>query len=163
MKQYRALSVALGLFVASAAASVQAQIDSDPPLLSGQKSYHLYSVAAVLNNGMASVFGCTNMSSDAIIVGVEAFGPAGGVALNDASATSVTLSSGGTVLFTTQDLAQFTNEINLALGAIHGGSARILSTSRSGLVCTAFLAAPSNPASSMTTLSIVKKTKQKGD
>jgi hypothetical protein len=38
MKQYRALSVALGLFVASAASSVQAQIDSDPLLLSGQKS-----------------------------------------------------------------------------------------------------------------------------
>jgi hypothetical protein len=165
MKQYRALSVALGLFVASAAASVQAQIDSDPPLLQGQDSYHVYSVPGVFNDGMSPVFSCTNVSSASVIVGVEVFGPAGGASLNNASATSQVVPSGGTVTFTGQAMAGILGPpVNLAVGIVYGGSARILATDRSKVLCSAFLADPSNiPPNSGWNLTVAKKNKQKGD
>jgi hypothetical protein len=44
------------------------------------------------------------------------------------------------------------------------GSARILATKRSGIICTVFLADVSNiPPTSMAQLTIVKKATQKGD
>jgi hypothetical protein len=163
MKQYRALSVAVGLFVASAAASAQAQIDSDPPLLAGQKSYHLYSVAGLINNGMATVILCSNTSSENVLVGVEVFGAAGGASINDASLSAVTVPPSGSVMYAAQELAAFSGEINLAVGVIHMGAARVLATSRGGLACTAFLVTHTNPVTATTALTIIKKTKQKGD
>jgi hypothetical protein len=125
---------------------------------------HHFSVPGVVNNGLATVFACTNVSSSDIIVGVEVFGAAGGAALNDASATSLTVAPSGTAMFGTQALAGIVVDRALNVGIVHKGSARILATAKSGVTCSAFLATPeSSPPNSMTGLTIVKKTTQQGD
>ena len=96
-------------------------------------------------------------------MGIEVFGPAGGAAFNDPSATSLNVAAGGTVLFGTG--AAVGLSVNSSLGGGSSkGSARVLATAKSGIICSAFLADPGNaPPTSMTYLTVVKKTKQKGD
>jgi hypothetical protein len=153
------------LLVASAAASVQAQINSDPPPLQGQKSYHLYSVPGVIANGpVETFFACTNTTDATIRVGVEIFGFAGGGPANDPSGSSVDVAAGGTAMFGTSATVWVFVDSDLAPGFISRGSARVLSTKRSGVICTVFLADPGNvPPTSMADLKVVKKTKQKGE
>jgi len=79
--------------------AARAQIDSPPPALMGQSSYHLYSVPFAQTGGNRAFFACTNTTSQAIRVGVEGFSSAGGAAVNDASATSLNVAPSGTVLF----------------------------------------------------------------
>ena len=56
-----ALFVPLVLAVATA---VQAQIDSPPPALQGQASFHLWSVPGVIRaGGLETFFACTNTSA----------------------------------------------------------------------------------------------------
>jgi hypothetical protein len=89
----RTLSFSLALVPALAAAllatGAHAQINSPPPPLMGQASYHLHSVPIIRSGGVEPFFECTNTSSAAIRVGVEAFAGPGGPAFNDPSATSV--------------------------------------------------------------------------
>src|SRR5437667_1646143 len=88
--------------VLALATAVQAQIDSPPPALQGQPSFHLYSVPGVIASfGLGTFFPCTNTTGAAIRVGVELFGPPGGAAANDASATSLDVGPSATVLFGT--------------------------------------------------------------
>src|SRR2546426_8329797 len=152
--------------VALAIATVaQAQIDSPPPALQGQASFHLWSVPGVMGIGvLETFFPCTNTTGAPIRVGIEVFGPAGGAAANDPSATSLNVVAGATVLFGTNGAAGLSVDGTLGAGFISKGSARVLATAKSGIICGAFLADPSNaPPASMTTLMVVKKTKQKGD
>ena len=95
-------------------------------------------------------------------MGIEVFGPAGGAALNDPSAASLNVAAGGTVLFGTG--AAVGLSVNSSLGGGSSkGSARVLATAKSGIICSAFLADDGNaPPTSMTALTVVKKTKQKG-
>jgi hypothetical protein len=163
MKHCRILLITVGLFIASAASSVQAQIDSDPPLLAGQKSYHLFTVPGVINNGMATLFSCGNASSESAVVGVEVFGSTGS-SLNNPASSAVAVAPSGTVMFATRGTAGFSIDVNLGLGVSFKNTARILATTRKGIVCSAFLADPTvYPATSMASLSVVAKTKQKGD
>jgi hypothetical protein len=72
----------------------------------------------------------------------------------------VLVAPGATVLFGTTNAAGFHLDQELFVTTVKG-SARILSTSRS-LICTALLADAANePPTSMTSLTIIAKTKQK--
>jgi hypothetical protein len=160
-------SVVLGLVVGAAllARPAQAQINSSPPQLMGQTSFHIYSVPGVMNVGPVGTFlACTNTTSANIRVGVEIFGAAGGAAINDPSATSLDISPGGTRLFGTTATNWVSVDSSLGAGFVSKGSARILATASKGIICSAFLANPDQvPPTSMADLTIVAKTKQKGD
>src|SRR5207245_1337338 len=119
--------------VLAVATAVQAQIDSPPPALQGQPSFHLYSVPGVIRNGsLGTFFACTNTTGAAIRVGVEVFGPAGGAAANDASATSLDVGPSATVLFGTGGAVGLGVSGTLGAGSLSKGCARILATAKKG-------------------------------
>ena len=151
--------------VLAVATAAQAQINSPPPTLQGQPSFHLWSVPGVISGGdLATFFPCRNTTGAPIRVGIEVFGDPGGAAVNDPSATSLDIPPGGNVRFATGGAVGFGFSGNLVVGPVNSGSARILATAKSGIICSAFLADSGNaPPTSMTTLTVVKKTKQKGD
>jgi hypothetical protein len=160
----RTTTLLLAAAFACIATAAQAQINSPPPTLQGQPSFHLWSVPGVISSGgLATFFSCTNTTGAPIRVGIEVFGPGGGGAANDPSATSFNVAAGGTVLFGTDVAAGLS--VNGPLGAaLPEGSARVLATAKSGIICSAFLADKGNaPPTSMTSLTVVKTTKQKGD
>ena len=165
MKEITSAALGLALAMALLPGIAQAQIDSPPPALQGQPSFHLYSVPGVIRGaGLGTFFACTNTTDNAIRVGVEVFGQAGGAAANDPSATSLNVAAGATVLFGGGAAAGLSGDGTLGFGIISKGSARILATAKKGIICSAFLADPGNaPPTSMTTLTVVKTTKQKGD
>jgi len=148
-----------------AATLAHAQIDTAPPQLMGQPSLHLYSVPSVQAiGGLATFFGCTNTTSAPIRVGVEVFGSPGGPAFNDASATSLEINPGGTVMFGTSFAVGIPVTSSLGAGGIDNASARILATAKKGIICTAFVADNGNaPPITSWQLTIVAKTKQRGD
>ena len=121
----------------------------------------VWSVPGVMNDGLATVFSCTNGGTSAANVKVELFA-ADGTA--NASAT-VNVASGATADFATQNVAAFpfgSIEANLSSSTMHSGSARI--TAPSGVYCTAGLFdQTNNPPTSMRALPVIKKTTQKGD
>jgi hypothetical protein len=142
----------LAMFVSPAAV---AGLADPPPTLGGQPSFHLWSVPGVINNGLGTVFLCTNATANPIRVGVEVFAPAGGGSLNDASSTSVLVQGGATVGWQTQSVASLFYLNNLGLVVIHNGSARVLATSSTGIICTAALAeARGNPPTVLMNLTI---------
>lgn len=158
--------VILTACVLACAAPVRAGVvDSPlPVLLPGATTYHLYTVPGVLDGGgVATLFGCTSLEATATIqVGVELFPQLGGAAANDAVASSLSFEPGATKYFGTGPTLWF--GVNSSLGyAGTRSSARILATSKK-LTCTAFVADEGNaPPTSMTSLTIIAKTKQKGD
>jgi hypothetical protein len=157
------LLVAL-LVVLLLAPAAHAQINSPPPPLMGQKSYHLYSVPyARIGSGSCPFFLCTNITDAAIQVGVEGFFYPGGGAINDASATSYSVPAGGTALFG-RSAAGLSINSDTGFGSESKGSARILATKRTGIICTAFVADRLNdPPATTLQLTIVRKKTQKGD
>ncbi|MCK6554666.1 hypothetical protein L6Q96_08830 [Candidatus Binatia bacterium] len=162
----RIASLALGSVFAMVllAGAAHAQINSPAPALQGQPSYHLYSVPGVVEGGgVDTFFACTNTTSASIRVGIEIFGDFGGAAANNPSASSLEIFPGGSRLFGTGATVWVGVDSNVG-GALGTGSARILATESKGIIWTAFLADPGNaPPTSMAPLTIVKKTKQKGD
>jgi len=164
MKQISSVILVAALAMALVAGNARAQINSTPPALQGQKSFHLYSVPGVIANGpLSTFFACTNVTSASIRVGVELFGPPGGAAFNDPSAASLDIPPGGTFIFGTGGAVGISVDSTLG-GYVSKGSARILATESKGIICSAFLADPGNaPPTSMADLTIVKKTKQKGE
>jgi hypothetical protein len=162
----RSLHIGIGLLLAMAvlANRAEAQINAPPPALMGQPSFHLYSIPGVMSSiGLETFFACTNTTSANIRVGVEIFGAGGGAAFNDPSATSLDIGPGGTRLFATSAAVGFS--VDSSIGPVGTkGSARILATARSGIICSAFLADPFvAPPTTIADLTIVKKTKQQGD
>jgi hypothetical protein len=153
----------LALVIALAvAAPTFAQINSSPPPLMGERSHHLYSVPFAITGANRPYFLCTNTTDQAIRVGVEGFAAPGGFAINDASATSLSVPPSGTVLFGSAAVG-LSVDSNPGIFASKG-SARVLATASKGIICTAFLADTGNdPPTSMVQLNIVKKTKQNGD
>ncbi len=156
--------VALGFIAATPAAAGIA--DSPVPLLMGQKAQVLYSLTGVINAGSLGTYvSCTSTAKTPSIVAVEVFQNSGGAAFNDASATSLSVAPGATVIFGTENAAGFAEDSflfdPLSPPAITKGSARILSTSKS-LICDAFVSdAVNTPPLSMRYLTIIAKTKQK--
>jgi hypothetical protein len=164
MKHIISLPLAAGLAIAIWAGNAPAQINSPPPALMGQPSYHLYSVPGVIASaGLRTFFACTNTTSANIRVGVELFFGVGGPAANDPSATSLDLPPGTTHIFGTSSAVGIS--VDSVLGFLDsGGSARIVATESKGIICTAFLADDANaPPASMADLKVVKKTKQRGE
>ena len=160
----RVFLAVLVLTLAFLATVAQAQINSPPPTLQGQPSFHLWSVPGVIRaGGLETFFPCTNTTGAPIRVGIEVFGSGGGGAINDPSATSLNVAAGATVLFGTSAAVGLSVSSSLGAG-FSKGSARVLATAKSGIICSAFLADSGNaPPTSMTALVVVKKTKQKGD
>jgi hypothetical protein len=137
-----------------------------PTLVPGETTLHVYSVSGVGGGGggiFGTYFSCTSTDTATIQVGVEVFGNLGGGPANDVVATSLSVAPGQTVLFAAGGGAAgiINVQSNLGDGGVVLGSARILSTSKK-LVCTAFLADRLNVPPSMVYLTIVAKTKQKG-
>lgn len=153
------------LVTLSVEATTHAQINGATPPLMGQQSFHIWSVPGVIDTGgIATFFACTNTTDAAIRVGVEVFGPAGGAAINDPSATSLNVAPSATVLFGTGGAVGLSVSGTLGAGIISKGSGRVLATVSKGIICSAFLADPNNdPVTSMSALTIVKKTRQKGN
>jgi hypothetical protein len=151
------------LAMALVAGNAHAQITSTPPTLMGQRSFHLYSVPGVIMRfDLGTFFACTNMTSANIRVGVELFSQVGGPAMNDPSLTSLDINPGGTVFFGTSPAVAI--PVDSILGGGTDGSARILATKATGIICNAFVAdCASSPPTSMADLKVVKKTTQKGD
>ena len=156
-------AVVLALAIGVLGGSAYAQINSVPPPLMGQRSYHLYSVSFIRTPDSIRFFlVCTNTTSAAIRVGVEGFFAIGGPAANDPSANSVSVAAGGTVTFGS-NAVWLTPDSNPGLGGLLIGSARVLATKLTGIICTAFLADVMNdPPTSMVQLTIVKKTGAEG-
>lgn len=120
----------------------------------------IWSVPGVINNGLATVFTCTNGTSAAANVKVEVFTKAG---VLDATG-NISAAAGATVNLATQTAAALPGgvDVNLATSTMHSGSARI--TVPSGVYCDAWLIDPGvTPPTSMRTLPVIKKTNQKGD
>jgi hypothetical protein len=161
-RRLAAITVGLCLTAAPAVAGIA---DSPLPVLeTGKKTYHLYSVPGVVALPyLATYFSCSSTGTVAMKVGVEVFGSLGGGPVNDAAASSVTLLPGATVVFGTSPAAWIvTSDVGSGNG-IGRASARVLSTSKK-LACTAFLADPANvPPTSMVSLTIIKRTTQKGE
>lgn len=152
----------LAVSACCAGRAVAGIVDSPLPVLSvGQTTLHLYSVPGVMSlTGVETFFACTSTDAVPIQVGVEMFGSGGGAPFNDAAATSLTVAPGATVIFGT--ISAVGISVNSSVGPVGSkGSARILATSKN-LICTVFAADPFNaPPTSMTYLTIVRKTKQK--
>jgi hypothetical protein len=133
-----------------------------PELVVGQTTYHVYTVPSCTSGGgLGTFFGCTSLEDTATMqIGVEIFGALGGAPINDATATSLSVGPGATVICGSGLAAGIS--ISSTIGGVGSkGSARILATSRK-LACTAFLADVNNaPPTSMTHLTIISKLKQK--
>lgn len=158
----KVLLVVVVLLLLSPAA--HAQITSVPPLLQGQASNHLWSIPGVINSGgLGTYVSCTNANINPVRVGVEVF-KSDGSSANDTSATSLSIPAGGTALFGTSTAAGFVIDSNLLISSLPKGSARVLATAKSHILCTAFVADDTSiPPASMTSLTIVKKVTQKGE
>jgi hypothetical protein len=160
----QAIVLALILALAVLFSAAQAPVSEPPPDLQGQASTHLWTVPGVMNADHVTVFACTNVSTRSIIVGVEVF-DADGTSLNDPSATSLAVDPGGTVMFGTSIAGIFFLDSELMPGGgpfVTKGSARVLATSKSDIICSAFLTDRAT-SPSMVSLSVVKKTAQQGD
>jgi hypothetical protein len=164
MKKHVSVALVSMFAMALVAGGAHAQINSTPPALQGQPSFHLYSVPGVISGGgLATFFGCTNTTSANIRVGIEVFDLAGGAARNDASATSLDFYPGGSWRFGTEGAYGIATQSQLGV-MVSVGSARILATKRSGIICNAFIADVGNaPPTSMVELKVVKNKTQKGD
>ena len=124
----------------------------------------------VINDASLGTFiACTNTLGSTVTMGVEVFGEAGGAALNNASATSLDVAPGETVLSATQTSAAFVPDVVLVtVPVINKGSARVLVTASSKasqqILCTAFLANTlANPPVSMTSLNVIRRNTQQGE
>jgi hypothetical protein len=123
---------------------------------------HVFTVPGVVAaGGLATYFSCTNLDAVAVTVGVELFSSLGGDPVNDAAATSLSVSPGATVRFGTAPTpAGLTIDKNIGITSDRG-SARVLSTSRK-IACTAFAAEVNNaPPTVAWQLTIISKLKQK--
>ena len=137
-----------------------AQINSPPPA----GFAHVWSIPGALHYaGLATFVACTNGATANATVGVQVFGPTG-TSLNDPTATQIVTAPGATVLFGTSNAAALAVDSNLATGQFSKGSARVLASTSKGILCSAWLADVGGiPPISTTSLTIVKKTAQKGD
>jgi hypothetical protein len=106
--------------------TAQAQITSIPPLLQGQASKHIWSIAGVVTaSGLATVVTCTNVNTaaPAVLIGVQVF-DATGAAVNDPSSTSLSVGPGATVFLSPSQLSDLwltaTSLSALFQRALHG-------------------------------------------
>ena len=83
--------------------------------------------------GEATVFACTNASTSSQTVGVEVYGAGGTFVADD----SLTVAPNATVLFATDAIPNVAWDVNMNVGVLSKGSARIMASSSKGIICTA--------------------------
>jgi len=121
----------------------------------------IWSVSGVVNNGLATVFSCTNATTAPVTVKVDVFLPNGTL---DVTGSVNNVASNATVDLATKNVLSMVGgiELDMVASTMHSGSARIIVPS--GVFCTAYVVDPvNNPPTSMKTLPVIKKTNQKGD
>jgi hypothetical protein len=143
-----------------------AGIGDPPPTLGGQKSLVSVSVTGAISGaGLESVFMCTSGSTMLMTIAVQTYSR-GGAVLNDVTNGNGTapLAPGETTTIATGPVTGIHTDSLISLaGPLRNGSARVLSTD-SHIICTALLVdAMNSPPTSMTTLTVVKKTTQHGN
>ena len=124
----------------------------------------VFTVAGVMNNAAAlgAYFACTNGDTVPVTVGLEVFGQSG-ASLNNPNSSAVSFAPGASVLIGLEPAAGLDVDVNLNIGLVAKGSAHILTTSKK-IVCSAFVADENNtPPSTMVSLTVAAKGKQKGD
>ncbi len=123
----------------------------------------LFTVPGVINSlSLGTFFACTNTDVVPLSVGIEVFGQ-NGTQLVTAASNAVNLSPQSTELFSTTNALGFAVDVNLNPGVVTKGSANVWTTGKR-VVCSAFVSDNNNnPPTSMVTLTIVRKGKQKGD
>ena len=120
----------------------------------------VWSVPGVVNNGLATIFACTNGGTVAASVTVDLF-TINGVAAIGGSAT-VNLNPMATGTIASKAVVSLSPTATMATGTILSGSARI--TAASGVYCVAYVTDPvTDPPTVMMRLPVIKKTSQKGD
>lgn len=142
---------------------VPASLDGSTPVR------HIYSVTGVRESASAdlsTLFMCTNTQKTGagdIVVGVQVFDSDGTRDTGDVTTGSGvgSISPGETRTFSTENTAAFSGTV-LGTDDVFQGSARILATS-SKIICTAMIVENTNsPPTSMVSLPVFKKLKQKG-
>jgi hypothetical protein len=160
MKLEITFTIAIAVFVGQMRPVSAGVVDTPIPAPFTQ---HVFTVPGVMaTTTLATMFHCTNLDAQAVTIGVELFGDAGGGPYNDAAATSASVAIGATVLFGTSPLVgAIPGDLDLGGGGMGRGSARILATSKK-IACTAAVLDPVNaPPTSGWHLTIIAKTKQK--
>lgn len=123
----------------------------------------IWNVPGVMHDTFATVISCTNRGTATATIGVDVYG-AGGAYANGTVPPANTISTApdATVMFGTFAVPNHSIDVNLGLGLLTKGHARIFSSAKSGVLCSAYLVNGVN-GSPVTKLTIAKKTKQKGD
>jgi hypothetical protein len=104
---------------------------------------------------------CTNAGTATATIGVQMFGPAGGVV--GATASTIAVAPNASVIFGSSSANGISVDGNLATGIFSKGSARVCASTSKGILCDAFLAEQSGTAPLVTmNLPVFKKTSQKG-
>jgi hypothetical protein len=97
---------------------------------------HVFSVPGVINNGVVTVVSCTNALLTPLNVGVEWFKKDG----TSLGVSSFSIPAGATANFGTDTTIALPMDALMPVSApMKSGSARILSTTSSGILCTAFV------------------------
>lgn len=119
----------------------------------------IWSVPGVINNGVATVFSCTNGGTAPASVTVSLFNSNGSAGPTG----TATIAVNATADFGTATVAALgTLDVNLGAGTMLSSSARI--SAPSGVYCTAYVIdRASDPPAVAWSLKVVKKTTQKGD
>jgi hypothetical protein len=121
---------------------------------------HIWTVSGIMQTaaGLQAFIPCTNTGTATATIGVEVYGPSGAFVTDG----SITVAPNSTVIFGTGGANGISVDVALATGMLTKGSARVMA-STTKVVCSAFLADALSAIPSGMTLTIAKKTKQKGD
>lgn len=177
MKKYYSLLLTLLLTCIIAVPAAFAGVTDSPKIRfsDGSKSKHVFSVPGVIaaQGNLETVFICTSLEKKKTInIGVEVFDKAGGDPLNDISLAGVLdgamvgVAAGETVTFETagSGITATVGDVVIDLNAavVDQGSARIVSTGK--IMCSAMImSSGGTPPTSMVSLQVIAKTKQKGN
>jgi hypothetical protein len=118
----------------------------------------LWNVPGVIHDTFGTVVECTNRTTATATIGVDIHGANGSYVCGG----SITTAPDATVVFGSAAWPNHSVDVNQACGLVTKGHARIYSSAKSGILCSAFLVNSVN-GSPVTKLTIAKKTKQKGD
>jgi hypothetical protein len=141
----------------------------DPiPVVNGHKLKTIYTVTGVTagTGGLETVFFCTSVDKKEVLVAIQIFDYDNAL-LNDVTTADNgvdTIEPGESSSMETNSVAAIDEDVTITpTDDANHGSARILASS-SKIICSAHLiSATGTPPTSMTTLPVFKKTKQKGN
>lgn len=160
----RSLLAIAALVTLATAPRTQAGI-ADSPLPAGT-TLHLFSIpGAIRITNLETAITCTSYATSNVTVAVEFFAGAGGAPLNNAPGGNgmVTLVPGGTALFSSGSIAGLVPDETITSLPSFNGSARVATSSKM-VECSAMMVSSlGSPPTSMVSLPVIYKLKQKGD